>query len=69
MQTTLVTALYKDDLLNSLLQENEQLVKVSSHHLLNLMTDSQARAKCKEAQQLLSKAQVILTEVREFAIQ
>jgi len=55
IQTTLVTTLYKDDLLSSLLQENENLVK--------------ARSKCKEAQQLLSKAQIILTEVREFAVQ
>jgi len=55
LQTTLVTRLYKDDLLSQLLQENENLVK--------------ARKQCKDAQVLLSKAQVILNEVREFAIQ
>merc|ERR1712166_1253339 len=54
IQTTLVTRLYKDDLLNTLLEENQNLVK--------------ARAKCKEAQGLLSKAQLILTEVREFSV-
>jgi dynamin 1-like protein len=54
IQTTLVTRLYKDDLLNTLLEENQNLVK--------------ARAKCKEAQGLLSKAQLILTEVREFNV-
>lgn len=54
IQTTLVTRLYKDDLLNTLLEENQNLVK--------------ARAKCKEAQGLLSKAQMILTEVREFNV-
>eukprot|EP00658_Telonema_sp_P-2_P015693 TRINITY_DN1605_c0_g1_i4.p1 TRINITY_DN1605_c0_g1~~TRINITY_DN1605_c0_g1_i4.p1 ORF type:complete len:677 (-),score=149.15 TRINITY_DN1605_c0_g1_i4:391-2421(-) len=55
LQTTLVTSLYKDDLLSSLLQENENLVK--------------ARQKCKEQQTLLTKAQMILTEVREFTVQ
>lgn len=54
LQNHLVSRLYKDDLFETLLSENENLAK--------------AREKCRQTIELLGKAMQILMEVREFTI-
>jgi len=54
LQNHLVSRLYKDDLFEALLAENENLQK--------------AREKCRQTIELLGKAMQILMEVREFTV-
>jgi len=54
LQNHLVSRLYKDDLFEQLLSENENLAK--------------AREKCRQTIELLGKAMQILMEVREFVV-